>query len=257
MSASARLATVGLLLGILSPLATPNAAAPSPLGFATQARIEVDAQGAVSAVETDSTLSPEIGLAIKKTVRAWRFVPPVAAGRAVTGATFVQLSACAIPENGNYRFVVAYRGNGPARTGPAAPRVPVKAMRNGDEVKMKISYTVTAEGAAKLDGVEFVEGANTRNTGAIRESIADWLKASQFSPEQLDGKPVATKVLLPMQYKAGETRTFSSHASAVKYYAARDKLQAKPLQPACTMPGAQDDRQVSLDSPLQLMPTKG
>lgn len=255
MKAAVSMMALGLSLAG-SALAAGEAPAGKLLMFSTQARIEVDSQGKVVAVTPDPALPAAVGAAIQSTVGSWRFTPPAKEGRAVNGVTFVQLGACAVPEAGNYRFAVAYRGNGPARSGPPAPRFPLREMRAGHSSKLQLNYSVLANGTARIDEITVLEGSKRADQRAFRGAVENWVNAIKFEPELVDGVPVVTKMSYPIVFMAGGTQSFSSFQAARKKFEKEDQARAA-AQPSCqTALGASDnsDRQVALDSPFQLLP---
>ena len=223
--------------------------------FRTQARVEVDSAGKVVAVTPDPALPAAVGSAIRNTVAGWRFAPPTKDGRAVSGVTFLYLGACAVPEGENFRFAVSYRGSGPAHSGPSAPAFPFGAMRPGHSLKLKLSYTVLADGTARVEEIVFPKGDRGADADkpAFRRSLQEWVKASKFEPEQLDGRPVATRMSHPIEFKLGTTGTFNS----AQRDGEKEAQRSAAAQPSCQTALAatkDDERPVALDSPFQLLP---
>jgi hypothetical protein len=228
--------------------------------FATQARVEIDAQGHVGTVTPDPTLSPAIAQAIRDIVGGWQFAPPARDGKVASGVTYLQLSACAAPVDGKYRFAVELFGSGPARTGPAGPRLPSRVMRAGRPVSLKLNYRVLPDGTVQIDDIVFVEGVNRADQSALRESLKSWFRASKFEPEQLDGRPVATRMSLPIDIEFVQRTIVDSELSArlAAQAEGEKQLQARALEaPSCKTAmeaNRNKDRQVALDSPFKLAP---
>ena len=255
MRAAITVATVGLAL-LLSNAVIGETRKNQLIMFGTQARVEIDAQGRVGTVTPDQTLSPAVAQAIREIVSAWQFAPPARDGQVAGGVTFLQLSACAVPVDGKYRFAVDLYGSGPARTGPPAPRIPDRVLRSSRSYRLRLEYRVLPDETAQIDDIVFVEGDNPGDQSAIRESLKSWFRASTFDPKQLDGKPVATRVSMPIEILA-ESRTAYESLEAAQN-ASEKQLQAWALeQNTCKVAmeaNRNKDRQVALDSPFQLAP---
>jgi len=223
--------------------------------FGTQVRVEVDAQGHVGTVTPDPALSPPVAKAVQELVSGWRFDPPARDGHVAGGVTFLQLAACAVPVGGSYQFAVALYSSGPARSGPPAPLIPVRMLRAGRSLSFKLNYRVLPDGTAQIDDIVFVNGGNPGDHRIIRESVQSWFRASKFEPEQLDGKPVATRMSLPIAFESGQ-RIYSSR-SAAQAASAKQHQERALEHPSCKAAMAanrSEDRQIALDSPFQLAP---
>jgi hypothetical protein len=243
------------VLAATTALAADTPAAPQALAFRTMAQVEIDAQGGVSAVRIEPSLPPAVAQVMRDVVGKWRFSPPTRDGHAATGLTYVQLAACAVPADGNYRFAVAYNGHGPGQLGPP-PRVPMSSMRENETVDMKVTYRVLSDGTGTIEDIAFVKGANSRNKRAIESALHDWMKAATFQPEQVDGQPVNTRMTKTVRFATGESMTFFSMSAARQHYAKEQRL-ATEKQPACQAAagGQQDElRATALDSPFTLLP---
>lgn len=226
------------------------------ISFSTQARVEVDGQGRVAGVTTDAALAPVFAQAVKATVEKMRFAPPMKDGRPVSGVTFVWLGACAVPEaaSADYRFAVVYQGNGPARHGPY-PRYPFEMMHAGQSAKMRLNYHILANGSAEIDAIEMTEGRG-QYRALLRKTLQDWIAASTFEPEQLDGLPVTTKMSMPVEFKAGPQQNYNSLASARKHAEKETQASAAASRSCMTAKQGSDlqEREMALDSPFHLQP---
>ena len=94
----------------------------------------------------------------------------------------------------------------------------------------------------------------------LRDSLKIWFRDSKFEPEQLDGRPVATRMSLPMKFEVGPRTMHDSPLAAhlAAQAAGEEQLQARALEaPSCKTAmesNRSGDRQVALDSPFQLAP---
>ncbi len=224
------------------------------VSFAAQVKVEVDKNGTVTSVTPDPSLSPAMNQVVQTYVGQWRFAAPIQAGQPVGGVTYVQLDACATPKDGKYLFAVKYRSNGPGRTGKTpALQFPSEAQRYGVSAKLQLTFRVLAEGGVQIEDIVVVDGGK-RFEKAFRAAASAWLLASRFEPEQVDGKPVTTRVSEPMEFITG--RSFGSLAAAKADFDKQMQRMAAQ-QPECQEvlnSGDKQERQVALDSPFHLIP---
>jgi hypothetical protein len=150
---------------------------------------------------------------------------------------------------------VAYRGNGPARSGPVAPHYPAKEQRAGHSAKLFLKYSVMADGAARIDEITVLEGSE-RDQRAFRGAVEDWINETKFEPESVDGVPVVTRMSYPVMFLAGESQTFYSLKAAREHREKEDQAWAATQSSCKTALGAVDsnDKQIALDSPFHLLP---
>ncbi|MDN2710883.1 energy transducer TonB [Janthinobacterium sp. SUN118] len=79
--------------------------------------------------------------------------------------------------------------------GCAAPAWPLEAKRHGAQGRVTLRFTVEADGKVS-------KAAVIRSSGypALDQAARDALAKCVFNPETLDGKPVASKVIMPYQW---------------------------------------------------------
>ncbi len=90
-------------LALALTIGLANAA--EPVAFDTTVKIIVDSTGTPTAVQAVPELPELVRVQIERAVSAWRFAPPSLDGAAVTGTTYVQLGACAMPTAGRHEPV--------------------------------------------------------------------------------------------------------------------------------------------------------
>jgi hypothetical protein len=234
-----------LALALLAPLAAaaPDKA-PRLLFVQTESRIEVDAQGNITAIRTTPQLPPEVEAVVHDNLRKLRFAPPMKDGRPVAGVTFASQDACAAPVDGRYTFAVKYRGNGPSMDRSHPPVYPRELERRGIQSKWTVEYAIAADGHASVVGITRREGGDgNRGDAEFRKVLTQWIEGSRFSPEQLDGQPVATRMSTKVDFVLD---TGSPAALRAKANAGND---------ACKLAlDARDgaNQTVALDSPFKL-----
>jgi hypothetical protein len=237
-----------VLFLVLAALSCSDALAskgePKLLLVNTQSRIEVDAEGNVTSIRTTPQLPAEIQAFVEGNLRKLRFQAPMKDGHPVAGVTYAAQDACAAPVGDSYRFAVKFRGIGPGYDSRVQPFYPMEAQRRGVESTWDVEYEISPDG--KAHAVKFLRtkgSAKGHLDEIFRTAIDQWLKASPFQPEIVDGQPVATRVSNTVDF------TLSSAPSA-----AREKERA--ANDACQLAldaRDTDPRAVALDSPFRLV----
>jgi hypothetical protein len=243
-----------LILSLLASgaVAAGKSKAPQLMLFSSNVRLEVDNTGQVIAARADATLPDAVRTAIEGGVRQWSFSPPMRDGRPVAGVTYARLDACAAPVDGQYRFAIKYRGNGPAHDGQKFPLFPAQAMMRGDSARVKVDFRVMTDGTVTIDDMQFETGAKVYHR-QYRQSIETWLKSGTYRPEELDGQPVVTRITLPVEFVGGQPYKVSSKSEAIAQ-GEQDRKQRAASNESCEIAmGLRDkaDRQVALDSPFK------
>lgn len=225
--------------------------------FPAQARVEVDASGAVSAVEPDAHLPMPVAEHLRALVSGWRFVPPQVNGRTVSGVTYVRLQGCAAPVEGGYRLAFAFQGNGPGREQPMRPPpYPPEALRDGASATVNVTFRVEPDGQARVEDIAFVGRRPPRHADAFSNTVKQWAEQARYRPEVLDGKPVTTRVSYPVEFTAG-AKTYHS-ARAVERAARQELQQHAAGTDACQVAlgrTREGIHPVALDSPFTLLPS--
>lgn len=197
-----RMLGVGLLWVALN--ASSAEPAHEPIHFRAHARVVLDAQGVPQRVDVDQKLPAVIRSAVAERVMAWRFGPALIEGQAHAGATTVFVDACAVPsDGGSMRLAVEYAWNGPGyadgRYFHPAPRYPVEAAKRGRAGAFRLVLTIGEDGRATVDTIEVQHGQLPLFEGALRS----WVAQLRYVPEEVDGKPVATRVAIPVDFSLG------------------------------------------------------
>lgn len=197
------------LLGIWLVLAMTgtSAAEPAeaPIAFRAQARVELDAHGVPYRVRADETLPAPIRDAIEKRVLQWRFEPARINGEPRPGATTVFLDACAVPaEQDGMNLAMEYRRHGPGYAGggttPMPPRYPVDAARSGKQGSFRLTLEVGVEGHVNVQAIETLEGT----VWPFQSRLKEWASALRYVPEEIDGRPVATRIAMSVDFSIGD-----------------------------------------------------
>lgn len=172
-----------------------------------QVGLDVDTAGQVTRVELPGAVPPVLGAPAQEAIKRWRFKPPVRGGHAVTARTYAWIDlVLAQRPDGNYGVAVHYIKNGPALV-LRAPRWP----REQGDGRLTMAAVVRPDGSLtdiKLVASEFSSPlARKQFALAVEEAI----RHSRALPELVDGKPVATRVQIPVIF---QTRSPSDAAEA-------------------------------------------
>lgn len=249
---------LALMISLPPVGAAAQDAASAPAGlrwFDVEARVEVNTKGDVVSVQPRASAGPAIDSLLQSTVSRWRFAPPMRDGVAVSGVTFVRLMACVAPTEGQQGLAFSYRGNGPARLGSSvSPRISLY-LRDNQSVKLTVDYRVLADGRAELDEFRFDSRVGAAAGGAIRSEVLAWLKQARFEPEQLDGKPVVTRVRMPMEVSRGASGNRAQVEAQTKRDDARRQsaLAGSPACQAAMKAQPATGGEVAMDSPFSLL----
>jgi len=223
-----------------------------PIHFRAHARVALDAQGVPQQVEVDQRLPAVIRGAVAERVMAWRFEPARIDNQAHAGATTVFVDACAVPsDGGNMRLAVEYDWNGPGyadgRYFHPAPRYPIDAAKQGKVGSFRVVLKVGADGRASVDTIEVQRG----QLRLFEEARRSWVAQLRYVPEEVDGKPVATRVAIPVDFSMGGPLSTRQQV--------RQEREAKRNSSECiaAMGGGKEEapQPVVLDSPFKPITT--
>lgn len=240
-------------LSILFPwlLIAGTASAAEPVAFRAEARVELDAAGKPTKIEASADLPEAIRSHIERKVATWQFAPPSRDGVVGSGVTYLELGACAVPAGSGYRIAVDYKGNGPqlARSMLLPPRYPAEARRAGIEADMVVHWIVEPNGRVTFERIERRDGIVTRRSDSFDKVVREWVATLRYEPEQLAGRPVRTRVSVPVEFRL-DPGGFSRGAY-------RKELQERASQsPECQMAASklpQGLQPVAVDSPFKLI----
>lgn len=226
-----------LLVAACVPAVAQSPAAPQLRLFHTQARVSVDASGAITGIEAPTEFGKAVGDAVEAQVRKLQFTAPTIDGKAVPGETWVQMQACTAPDGDGYRLAMKFRGNGPTLANTVHPVYPFVAQRAQIGATYKIAVDIAPDGSARLSSATAVAGAK-RFDREFQQSLATWVKAMRYRVESVDGKPIGGQVTQTVEFVTGESFSGGSMAQARKRMEARGAAdqQARALaSDACAL----------------------
>ena len=239
------LTVLAFALATLAPVVAAAPDAPKLVLIHTESRIDIDADGNVTAIRTTPELPPEVQAVVEGNLRKLRYAAPVKDGRAVSGVTYALQDACAVPVDGSFRFAVKYRGNGPSMARREHPPIyPLGPMRQGIGAKWSVEYIVGADGKGSVASLKLLDGGGGRSDGEFRKTLHDWISAMPFQPEQVDGQPVATRMRTEVSFMVDAKHSDLQKANEERNLACKVALDAS---------GKEAERTVALDSPFKLI----
>ncbi|MCY7354378.1 MAG: energy transducer TonB [Lysobacter sp.] len=237
------LTSVALLAGV--------AGAAEPVAFRAEARVEIDVTGKPTKIEASADLPDAVRTCIERKVATWQFAPPSQDGVTGSGVTYLTLGACAVPEGSGYRMAIDFKGNGPGFAGRSIlppPRYPVEAMRAGREAQLLVRWVAETDGRATLERVERTDKAKVGRTDIFEKAIREWVASLRYEPEYLAGKPVRTRVEVPVNFMMSGARTSGAIKRELLEHAAQSPERS--LAASKVVDGLQP---VAVDSPFKLL----
>ncbi len=222
-----------------------NAAQPMrPVALTTTVRVEVGAAGQVVSAIADEKLTPALVDPVLAGARALRFGLPAEASS--SGVTFVQIRVCVAPVGDGAAVATQYLANGPRAVDYPPPAYPMSAAKAGRSGDFKVTLQVGADGKPTLEAIRDASGATVRSD--FRQSIAEWVPRLRYEPEQLAGKPVATRVEVPLSFEVfGSQRSLAVDLERKRKESDTSDLCQRAMDEQKPAPVA-----VALDSPFVL-----
>jgi hypothetical protein len=198
-----RMLAVAIVLASLSFASDASQpAAPMPLSFHAEARVDVDADGKFVKAEVPSDLPESVRRYIEQELGKWTYKrtdPGVPHGIATT---WVDLRACAMPTaSGAYSMGLAFNGSGPTLLAAGDLGMVARASRRLDR-KVILHILIGEDGTATLESIEGGSEdlhANER----FEKAVASWVATLRVQPELIDGKPVRARGTLPLEVHQG------------------------------------------------------
>jgi hypothetical protein len=235
--------TVLFAVLVVSGWNTAHAADPQVVRtYHLQAGLDVDTDGQVTKVDLPGEIPAVLTAPAQEAIKRWRFKPPVREGHAVTARTYAWVTLDLVKRpDGNYGVEVSYVKNGPALAlqPPKWPMVP------GDG-RLTMEAVVTPKGG--LTDIELV--ASEFSSPIIRKqfvlAVEDAIRRSHALPELVDGKPVATRMQIPIVFERHDGPSTDAKARADQTAGQSMPLAGEPPDPSGLA--------VALDSPVQPMP---
>ena len=174
-------------------------------------KLSLDATGAITAAEPEGPVKPAVLAAIRAALPAWKFAPARTGGQPVPAEIVVPV-VCQRPMSTD-----AARQTPPKAIKQVAPEFPVALRASGLRGEVTLDFEIDTDGSVKNPVV-----ATSSNPG-FNEAAVEALLQWKFQPAQRDGKPVKTKLRVPIIFNPSPLRS-GREAYAVEGPADQNKL---------------------------------
>lgn len=198
-----RVAVCLLLMGCIGTAVAQSA----ERSFRYDLALDIDVRGHVSHIALPDGVPTPFVVPLQEAARRWTFKAPVRNGVPVTARTYGRVMLLLVPQDkDHYGMKIDCLSNGPSLTFTHNPGYPPEMVRDRAEGTVTMSAVVQPDGRvtdiqlkdAKLSQHVVVGTHHAAEVFArvLRESMRTMLA----KPEWVDGKPVATAIVLPMSF---------------------------------------------------------
>lgn len=207
-----------LCLAFLLLLAAPLAAEDKPVSMNVSVSVDVDAEGRVTGTEFRPGLHPSIQKLVRALVEPMRFEPARVGDKSVSSRSALMCVLELTPDGaGGYAVEVtdiSQAGSLPLTS--FRPSYPTGALRDGVGGTVLVDMWVDERGRVDIgrskavpsnfqrDGKPYTGVQVQKLVKAALDAAAKWT----FEPPQVDGAPIATRVLVPFQFRATNGASF-------------------------------------------------
>lgn len=205
-----------LSLLVCAPAGAADPAASGPVTFTASVRVDVDANGHLTAVAVPQEFPEAIRTVIERRVRSWQYQPAHVNGVAQPATSYLGIHACAVPVDGGYRMGVDFAYNGPR---PAdgkllpRPRYPLEALHAGTDASFSVIVVAHADGRVSLVELKQISASGRAGLARFEPALREWVKHLRFDLETVAGQPVPTRIRFPVDFISG-VRTRRSELAA-------------------------------------------
>jgi len=194
-------------------------AQPEGRSFRYDLALDIDTQGHVAHVTLPDGVPAPLVAPLEKAANGWAFKAPLRDGMPVTARTYARVRLLLVPQDqDHYGMRIDLLSNGPSLRFTRNPTYPPETIRNRAEGTVYMSALVQPDGRLTqivLTRAELSQHGALSLQRAIRlfaQAAEDAMQTMQAKPEWVEGKPVATAIVLPVSFGLG--RVSSDDASA-------------------------------------------
>lgn len=243
--------SLALMASFAFAFAQPADDKAKPFSFRAEARVEVDASGKLVKVEAAQDLPEGVQKYIEQQLSTWQYRRRLGGNATGIAATWVKLGVCAVPAaNGGYSMGLAYEGNGPRLQGGQSwfvtEGVANAVGRHRLEGDAKVHFVINADGSAKFKSLEGMGRGPARKDIEVETKL--WISRLKFDTETLDGRPVATSAILPVQFRTGERPDDKARRHA-------EAMQSSQCRMASMTADPRDSSSVAFESEVGVVPS--
>ena len=169
--------------------------------------LDIDTQGQVTHATPPDDLPPMFGAPIKEAALRWRFKPVTKSGVAVTARTYARIKLEVLQQApGKYGVRVVCLSNGPSLIFMRAAKFPADMVRTRTEGKVQVEAIAQPDGSvtdvkvtdSSISGERV--GTAKHSADVFERSARTAMQYMRAKPEWIDGKPVATRIKLPIAF---------------------------------------------------------
>lgn len=156
-------------------------------------------------VPSDQRLSEALAHKAEQAALKWKFQPITLAGIPVTGRTWAAAHLRFTQrKDGNVDVALQYLGNGPFMQQQVLPRPPEVMLRQMATGIVDVEYVVEPDGS--VDHIQTLKwfGKVAQYQEVFAQAIRQAFGASKGLPMLIDGKPVATRMRIPVTFFVGD-----------------------------------------------------
>jgi hypothetical protein len=181
--------------------------------------LDIDTQGHVAHVTLPDGVPAPFVAPLEKAASGWVFKAPVRNGVPVTARTYARVRLVLVPQDKeHYGLRIDVLSNGPSLAFTRNPTYPPEAIRNRAEGIVYMSALVQPDGhltrivPTRAELSHYGALSTQRASGLFSKAAEEAMQTMQAKPEWVDGKPVATPIVLPVTF--GLSRVISIDADA-------------------------------------------
>jgi len=202
-------------LALAACVARAEAPQPQEFTLSLAGDLVVDETGAVKRYQLDHDVAPTLAQLVQRNVDSWRFEPILVDGRPVVARTRMRLALSARDRgNGDLVMKVDSVGFGEVkpRPGQVPPRYPKAALKDGIEARVMLTVKIDADGNV-IDAHPYQtslsrKGHEQRNRALFEKVSLEAVRQWKYEPgEEIDGKPIAGVVQIPIEYTLAQGRS--------------------------------------------------
>jgi TonB family protein len=181
--------------------------------------LDVDAQGHVLRVALPDGVPTPFVAPLQEAASRWTFKAPLRDGVPVNARTYARVKLLLVPQDkDHYGMKIDLLSNGPSLTFTHNPSYPPEMIRDRAEGTVTMSAVVQPDG--RVTDIQFKDAKLSQHgvvrthhaTEAFAQAAKESMQSMHAKPEWIDGKPVATAIVLPVSF--GLNGTSGGDASA-------------------------------------------
>jgi TonB family protein len=195
-------------------------AQPVARSFRYDLALDVDTHGHVAHVTLPDGVPTPFVAPLEEAASHWSFKAPLRDGVPMSARTYARIKLLLVPQSGDHFGIqIEFLSNGPSLQFTRNPLYPPEMMRARAEGTVDMSAIVQPDGSVtdiQLKHAELSQHDVVRTqhaTEVFARAARETMQAMQARPEWIDGKPVATAIVLPVSFSLNGTSEADGSAS--------------------------------------------